>query len=135
MRLSTDHPYFEWETPHIMNSPISAAPMTLTGTGEVHVTDQGGAVHTVTVRHGSRLMPELKSKGVGVIGMCGGQAACGTCHVYVGPGWNDALPARDEYEIGMLDELESAQDNSRLACQIVFREGLHGLELAVAPHD
>lgn len=67
--------------------------------------------------------------------MCGGNAACGTCHIYVEDPWLSALDAPGEDELYMLDELESRQPRSRLACQIVFTPKLDGIELTVAPHD
>ncbi|MYS80734.1 2Fe-2S iron-sulfur cluster-binding protein [Embleya scabrispora] len=104
-------------------------------TGQAHVTAADGNTRTVPVRYGVKLMPELRSARVGVVGMCGGNAACGTCHVYVSPSWLGALKAPGTDEADMLDELESRSPQSRLACQIAFGPELDGIELAVAPHD
>ncbi|MFF3127365.1 2Fe-2S iron-sulfur cluster-binding protein [Streptomyces sp. NPDC057908] len=104
-------------------------------TGTAQVTAADGSRRAVPVRHGVRLMPDLRSARVGVVGMCGGNAACGTCHVYVDEAWRAALDAPDGDELYMLDELESRTPASRLACQIVFRPSLDGIELSVAPHD
>lgn len=103
--------------------------------GEVRVSDGDGVSRRIDVRYGTRLMPSLKSADVGVVGMCGGHAACGTCHVYVTDSRTIELPEPGEDELDMLDELTSRRPNSRLACQIVFTPELDGLELAVAPHD
>ncbi|GAA4988044.1 2Fe-2S iron-sulfur cluster-binding protein [Yinghuangia aomiensis] len=103
--------------------------------GVVHVTAADGTRSAVDARFGVRLMPELRAARVGVIGMCGGNAACGTCHVYVDEAWQAAVGAVTEDELDMLDELSSSDTRSRLACRITFRAELDGIELTVAPHD
>lgn len=108
---------------------------TTTAVGEVRVTAKDGSTHVVPVRYGARLMPALKAANIGVIGMCGGHAACGTCHVYVSGRGSAALGEPDLDEQDMLDELDSSRAESRLACQIVFDSTVEGLALTVAPHD
>ncbi len=112
----------------------STAPVT-TSVGAVRVRTGDGEERVVDVRYGTRLMMTLKSAGVGVIGMCGGLAACGTCHVYVSDPRGADLPERSEDELDMLDELSSRRDCSRLSCQITLTPELDGLELEIAPHD
>lgn len=66
----------------------------------------------------------------GIDGDCGGQAACATCHVYVDLDWLDKTgPADPETELVMLEFSNTAQPNSRLACQIIMTEELDGLIL------
>ena len=70
----------------------------------------------------------------GIIGMCGGYANCGTCHVYVAEGWRDRLPPIEEPEEMMLEGVMAERlPESRLSCQIIAAEELDGLELVVAP--
>ncbi len=68
-------------------------------------------------------------------GACGGSLACATCHVYVHPDWWDrCLPpggARGEDEEDMLDLAFDLRKSSRLSCQIVMREDLDGLVVAL----
>lgn len=108
---------------------------TTTAVGEVRVTAKDGSTHVVPVRYGARLMPALKAANIGVVGMCGGHAACGTCHVYVSGAGSDQLGEPDLDEQDMLDELDSRRAESRLACQIVVDESVVGLTFTVAPHD
>ncbi|GGT65939.1 2Fe-2S iron-sulfur cluster-binding protein [Streptomyces atratus] len=103
-------------------------------TGRVLVTGADGSRTELAVRSGARLMPSLKAAELGVLGLCGGNAACGTCHVYVDAPWHDRLPAPDADEADMLDDLDSRRIDSRLACQLRFTEQLDGLGLTVAPH-
>lgn len=66
----------------------------------------------------------------GIDGDCGGQAACGTCHVYVDAAWLDktgtAVPGIEQ---DMLSCTDSAKPNSRLSCQIKVAPELDGLIL------
>lgn len=68
-------------------------------------------------------------------GACGGSLACATCHVYVHPDWwAKCLPpdgARGEDEEDMLDLAFDLRKSSRLSCQIVMREDLDGLVVAL----
>ena len=60
--------------------------------------------------------------------------ACATCHVYVHPDWWDkVLPAGtiSDEENDMLDLAFDLRRNSRLSCQIIVRDDLDGLILAL----
>jgi len=103
---------------------------------KVTITDAAGETRTIAdATVGITLMEVSKQNGVeGVLGNCGGGAACGTCHVYVAPEWQDRLPAADAIEADMLEILEDTRrDNSRLGCQIRLAEALDGLVVTVAP--
>ena len=78
-------------------------------------------------------MHQLRPLKVGVIGLCNGNAACGTCHVYVDEDRFGELPEPDEYEEEMLADLVSREKNSRLSCQLVYESSMAGLTLTVAP--
>lgn len=94
---------------------------------------QDGSVHHVDAKMGQALMWQLRSLKIGVVGFCNGNAACGTCHVYVDNEWVGRLEAADEYEEEMLGEVSHRQQNSRLSCQIEYEPQLDGLEIVVAP--
>ena len=68
-------------------------------------------------------------------GACGGSLACATCHVYVHPDWwVKCLPedgARSVEEEDMLDLAFDIRKSSRLSCQIIMREELDGLVVAL----
>lgn len=97
------------------------------------VNGQDGARHEFDATKGQALMWQIRPLRAGVVGLCNGNAACGTCHVYVAPEWADRLEAPDEYEEEMLDEVNNRQQFSRLSCQIEYQPELDGLELTVAP--
>jgi len=58
---------------------------------------------------------------------------CATCHCRVPDAWAARLPAASDDEMAKLDEIPSANDNSRLACQIKFEDSLDGLVLELQP--
>lgn len=79
-----------------------------------------GETKPVTVDPGTSLMRAAVANGVsGIVGECGGQAMCATCHVYVRPEYVGALPEIGEDEDEMLDcTIAERTERSRLGCQI-----------------
>lgn len=76
----------------------------------------------------------LSSGVTGIVGMCGGFASCGTCHVFVEEEWLEKLPAIGEAEEIMLEgTFCERQPNSRLACQLVVRQDLDGIVVRTPP--
>lgn len=68
----------------------------------------------------------------GIIGECGGSAMCATCHVYVDDDQLCLLEAIEPVEEAMLGSTAAPrQSNSRLGCQIILTETLHGLVVNV----
>lgn len=86
----------------------------------VTYTQPNGAQQTLEVEAGTTLMRAAVSNGIdGIIGECGGQAMCATCHVYVRPEYAQALPDISDDEDEMLDcAAVERMGTSRLACQI-----------------
>jgi len=67
-----------------------------------------------------------------VIGECGGNLSCATCHVYVDAAWREATGEVGEFEDDMLDVAEAERlPESRLSCQITASPELDGLVLIV----
>jgi len=67
----------------------------------------------------------------GIIGECGGQAMCATCHVYV-RGEVDGLPEISDDEDEMLDcTAEDRLENSRLGCQLLAGRDFDAIEVDV----
>ncbi|MCM2563126.1 2Fe-2S iron-sulfur cluster-binding protein [Lutimaribacter sp. EGI FJ00015] len=92
-----------------------------------------GAEITADVADGINMMEAATANNVpNVIGECGGNLSCATCHVYVADDWAEKTGAADEFEDAMLDVAEAPRrDTSRLSCQITASEGLNGLVLIV----
>lgn len=101
----------------------------------IAVTGKDGRRHRIDPKPGDDLMRHLRPMKIGVVGLCNGNAACGTCHVYVREDWLSRLPEPDEYELERLADASHRAENSRLACQIEYASDLDGLELTVAPRS
>jgi 2Fe-2S ferredoxin len=81
---------------------------------------------------GITLMEAAASQGVqGILALCGGACACGTCHVYVDAAWLEKLTPREEMEEGTLECAWEPGENSRLSCQIHVTADLDGLVVTV----
>ncbi len=85
---------------------------------------------------GLSVMEIANRAGVAAIeGACGGSLSCATCHGYVeADRYQDCLPEdgkRSDEEEDMLDLAFDVRPISRLTCQILMREDLDGLEIAV----
>jgi ferredoxin, 2Fe-2S len=85
---------------------------------------------------GITLMEAAMQNGVqGILALCGGACACGTCHVYVDATWLPRLQDKEEMEEGMLECAWEPGENSRLSCQIHITADLDGLEVTVPPRQ
>ncbi len=94
--------------------------------------EPGGLRHEIDAPIGITLMEAAKQNGVqGILALCGGACACGTCHVYIDSAWLPKLQAREEMEEGMLECAWQARDSSRLSCQILVTANLDGLVVTV----
>jgi 2Fe-2S ferredoxin len=95
-----------------------------------------GSRRVVDAPLGITLMEAAVQNGVqGILALCGGACACGTCHVYVDAAWLPRIGAREEMEEGMLECAWEPRDNSRLSCQIHVTADLEGLEVTVPPRQ
>ena len=93
---------------------------------------QNGTTHQIELPDGMSVMQGALDHGVpGIDGDCGGECACGTCHVYVDSPWLDRLDAIGDAEASMLSFADGAKPNSRLACQIKMSRELDGLVVAL----
>jgi ferredoxin, 2Fe-2S len=92
-----------------------------------------GESQTVTVEEKTSLMRAAVANGVnGIVGECGGQAMCATCHMYVRPEFVDQLPEMHEEEDEMLDCTTAVRTNqSRLGCQVKVDARLDGIVVDV----
>ena len=64
----------------------------------------------------------------GIVGECGGDLSCATCHVFVDPEWFNALEESSADEQDMLEATsEEPTKFSRLSCQIKCHAKLNGL--------
>ena len=91
---------------------------------------QAGTRYAVTADIGLSVMEVARRNGVpGIDGDCGGNCACGTCHVYVGNEWMERVGRPGPSEGDMLEFVRQPAETSRLSCQFTIRQELDGLEL------
>ncbi len=92
-----------------------------------------GQPDAVEAPAGTSLMRAALQRGVrGIVGECGGQAMCATCHVYVRPEHLDQLPPVGEDEDEMLDDAEAPRtERSRLGCQVQLDDAVPPLHVDV----
>lgn len=69
---------------------------------------------------GERLLDACQRAGLPLEGTCGGDMACGTCHVVLAAADAIRVPPASAEEEDMLDLLPRTRATSRLACQIVL---------------
>lgn len=88
-----------------------------------------GERQTVEVETGETVMRAALNNLVrGIVGECGGDLTCATCHVFVDDEWFDQLDAATDDEEAMLQATsEEPTKFSRLGCQIRCRDELDGL--------
>jgi 2Fe-2S ferredoxin len=96
--------------------------ITLDGAQRVVDANAGESVMAVAVRNG---IP-------GIIGECGGNCSCATCHVYVDGDFAPRVGGAKDMEDDLLDlGVADRRDTSRLSCQIAVTDALDGLTVHV----
>lgn len=87
-----------------------------------------GSQKVIQARPGLSLMENAVAGGVEEIeAICGGNAYCGTCRVYVAPGWQAITGAITEIEEPMIETTGDEDPAVRLSCQITVSPELDGL--------
>ncbi len=100
----------------------------------ISATDRDGTNYELEGRQNLSLMEILREAGLSVEALCGGSCQCATCHVFIEEPWLSLLKPQSGFELAALEgEGSEIQANSRLACQIKWRDELDGMVLTVAP--
>jgi 2Fe-2S ferredoxin len=100
--------------------------------GTIKFINHEGKQHVVELEDGKSLMQLAMDNGVqGIDADCGGECACGTCHVMVGKQWLGLVGSPNNEEIQMLEMTPEKQANSRLSCQIKVTDAMDGMEVQV----
>lgn len=103
---------------------------------ELTIVTRDGQEQVIHATEGRSLMEAIRDNGVSeLLALCGGCQSCATCHVYVDPKSNAALPPRGNDEQDLLEASSHVKENSRLSCQITVTLGLSGTRVEVAPED
>ncbi|HEV7968075.1 MAG TPA: 2Fe-2S iron-sulfur cluster-binding protein [Candidatus Acidoferrales bacterium] len=76
----------------------------------------------------SVMQAALNHRVEGILGECGGNCMCATCHVYVDVSFLSRIPPAKDNEKFMLSiAAEGPEMSSRLSCQIKITEELDGI--------
>ena len=104
---------------------------------KVRFIEHDGTEHVVEGAEGNSIMQTARDNLVpGIIGDCGGNCSCATCHVYVDREWIARLPHLHSDEAELLEMLTTYDKaSSRLSCQVEFTPALDGIVLRVAPEE
>jgi 2Fe-2S ferredoxin len=87
-----------------------------------------GEKFEATLKEGQSLMQVAVNDAIpGIDGDCGGEAACGTCHVVVDPQWSKTVGLSSPEEEEMLSMNPERQPTSRLSCQMAVSAAWDGL--------
>ncbi|MGU3436447.1 2Fe-2S iron-sulfur cluster-binding protein [Actinomycetes bacterium M1A6_2h] len=102
---------------------------------EVTFVQSDGQSQSVRPVVGDHLMHAALSADIeGIVGECGGEMSCATCHVYVESPWYDRLTPASGDELDLLEFVDGFRpEASRLSCQIKMADELDGMEMTVAP--
>jgi CDP-4-dehydro-6-deoxyglucose reductase len=73
-------------------------------------------------------MVALKRAGLGLLAVCGGKGACGTCRVGIPAERSHPLAKPEKRELRLLNHLKAGPDE-RLSCQVLLTAVLDGLEI------
>lgn len=96
--------------------------------GSITFVEHNGSQHIVDIEEGKSLMQIAMDSCVpGVDADCGGECACGTCHVIVDNEWIETAGSASEDEAQMLDMTPEKSETSRLACQIQTTHEMDGM--------
>lgn len=88
---------------------------------------------TVEAQYGESVMrTALQNDVPGIIGECGGELSCGTCHVYVDADWTDRIEPQSEEERELLEMMNDVRPESRLSCQIQIKPACAGFRSRIA---
>ncbi len=101
----------------------------------IRVTDRDGQQCDLDAADGDSLMVALRDAGLPVAGLCGGNMACGTCHIHILNAVEGQLPPAGADEMALLVDLPDYLPWSRLSCQIKVKAALKGLSVVIAPDD
>ena len=99
--------------------------------------DAEGQQRAVDAVAGESVMTAAVKNGVpGIVGECGGNASCATCHVWVRAEFVPLTGTPGEMETDLLELAVSEQrPTSRLSCQIKVSEALDGLTVDIPPEQ
>ena len=101
----------------------------------LNVIDREGKTTALDIKEGTTIRDAIEEKlSPENYGVCGGNCACGTCHVLVTSSDFEKLKAVEEDEISTLkDAAIKLTTHSRLGCQIELKKEHNNITVTIAP--
>jgi 2Fe-2S ferredoxin len=94
----------------------------------IKIIEHTGTEHWIEGAVGTSVMGAVIAQRVpGMIGECGGNLSCATCHAYIDEQWLPLLPPPTKHEALMIECAIDVRPNSRLTCQITINDSLDGI--------
>lgn len=104
--------------------------------GLITFIEHDGTEHSADIEAGKSLMQIALNHGIPNIDAdCGGECACGTCHVILEEKWGNLLGKAPANELQMLDLNPEKSSSSRLACQIQVTEDMTGMRVQLPEYQ
>lgn len=89
--------------------------------------EHDGKAHVVEAVEGETLMRAALDNNVpGIVGECGGELACATCHCYLDTALSEAIEPIGNDETAMLEGALDVTRESRLSCQVLISKRMEG---------
>jgi len=96
--------------------------------GNITFIEKNGEQHLVAISEDQSLMQMAMDNDIpGVDADCGGQCACGTCHVIIEDKWFSKIGHVSDTETQMLEMTPEQAKTSRLSCQISVTQEMDGM--------
>lgn len=104
--------------------------------GTITFIEHDGLEHSAELEVGKSLMQIAVNHGIPSIDAdCGGECACGTCHVILDAKWIVQVGTASANELQMLDLTPEKTATSRLACQVQASEDMDGMRVQLPEYQ
>ncbi|OAL76279.1 2Fe-2S ferredoxin [Acinetobacter sp. SFB] len=104
--------------------------------GTITFVEHNGTEHSAELEAGKSLMQIALDHGIPSIDAdCGGECACGTCHVILDSKWIVQVGTASASELQMLDLTPEKTPTSRLACQVHVSEDMNGMRVKLPEYQ
>ncbi|MEQ9590774.1 MAG: 2Fe-2S iron-sulfur cluster-binding protein [Parvibaculaceae bacterium] len=101
----------------------------------VFMIPEGKTINADGVEGTSAMKAAVDADVPGIDADCGGACSCATCHVKIPAEYRHLVGSPGDTERDMLEFEDSADDRSRLSCQIILTAEMDGLVLEVTARD
>ncbi len=80
---------------------------------------------------GSSILEIAQKNNIELHGNCGGFSTCGSCHIILEDEFIKLTEESSDQENDVLDMIFGVEKNSRLACQVFFKQKMNGMKITI----